>query len=141
MAGSFDTVRASLVALVQEIDQKARELPLYVLPETPQPPEETPTTQEPAGETMGEPNGGNSGNGGVEDLFSTTIAPVPGEGPVSLPADETPNVETVETVETVEPSKPAAPVAPVAPVEPEKPEKPEKPAEPASRDRGLPPNA
>ena len=74
MAGSFDTVRASLVALVQEIDQKARELPLYVLPETPQPAEETPTTQEPAGEPMGEPNGGNSGNsgnGGVEDLFST----------------------------------------------------------------------
>ena len=135
MAGSFDTVRASLVALVQEIDQKARELPLYVLPETPQPPEETPSTQEPAGEPMGEPHGGNSGNsgnGGVEDLFSTTIAPVPGEGPVSLPADETPNVETVETVE---PSKPAVPA------ESEKPEKPEKPAEPASRDRGLPPNA
>ena len=131
MAGSFDTVRASLVALVQEIDQKARELPLYVLPETPQPAEETPSTQEPAGE----PNGGNSGNGGVEDLFSTTIAPVPGEGPVSLPADETPNVETVETVE---PSKPAVPAVPA---ESEKPEKPEKPAEPASRDRGLPPNA
>ena len=138
MAGSFDTVRASLVALVQEIDQKARELPLYVLPETPQPAEETPSTQEPAGEPMGQPNGGNSGNGGVEDLFSTTIAPVPGEGPVSLPADETPNVETVETVE---PSKPVVPVAPVAPAESEKPEKPEKPAEPASRDRGLPPNA
>ena len=138
MAGSFDTVRASLVALVQEIDQKARELPLYVLPETPQPAEETPTTQEPAGEPMGEPNGGNSGNsgnGGVEDLFSTMIAPVPGEGPVSLPADETPNVETVETVE---PSKPAVPVVPAVPAESEKPEK---PAEPASRDRGLPPNA
>ena len=129
MAGSFDTVRASLVALAQEIDQKARELPLYVLPETPQPPEETPGTQEPAGEPTGELNGGNGGNGGVEDLFSTTIAPVPGEGPVSLPADETP---AVETVETVEPSKPAAPTAPVAPAEPEKPEK---PAEPASRDR------
>ena len=138
MAGSFDTVRASLVALVQEIDQKARELPLYVLPETPQPPEETPSTQEPAGEPMGQPNGGNSGNGGVEDLFSTTIAPVPGEGPVSLPADETPNVETVETVE---PSKPAVPAVPAVPAESEKPEKPEKPAEPASRDRGLPPNA
>ena len=138
MAGSFDTVRASLVALVQEIDQKARELPLYVLPETPQPPEETPTTQEPAGETMGEPNGGNSGNGGVEDLFSTTIAPVPGEGPVSLPADETPNVETVETVE---PSKPAVPAVPAESEKPEKPEKPAEPAEPASRDRGLPPNA
>lgn len=135
MAGSFDTVRASLVALVQEIDQKARELPLYVLPETPQPAEETPTTQEPAGEPMGEPNGGNSGNGGVEDLFSTTIAPVPGEGPVSLPADETPNVETVETVE---PSKPAVPAESE---KPEKPEKAEKPAEPASRDRGLPSNA
>lgn len=134
MAGSFDTVRASLVALVQEIDQKARELPLYVLPETPQPAEETPTTQEPAGEPNGG-NSGNSGNGGVEDLFSTTIAPVPGEGPVSLPADETPNVETVETVE---PSKPAVPVVPAVPAESEKPEK---PAEPASRDRGLPPNA
>ena len=128
MAGSFDTVRASLVALVQEIDQKARDLPLYVLPETPQPAEETPSTQQPAGEpmgeTMGEPMGEpNGGNGGAEDLFSTTIAPVPGEGPVSLPADETPTVETVET------SKPAVPAVPVEP------EKPEKPAEPASRDR------
>ena len=78
MAGSFDTVRASLVALVQEIDQKARELPLYVLPETPQPAEETPSTQEPAGEPMGQPNGGNSGNGGVEDQGSFSFDDLPG---------------------------------------------------------------
>ena len=102
-------------------------MPLYRIDETPQPNDETPqpNTQGPVGES----NGGNGGNGGMEDLFSTTIAPVPGEGPVSLPAGETPIVETVETVE------PSKPVDPSIPAEPEKPEKPEKPSEAESRKR------
>ena len=100
MAGSFDTVRAALLALLQRTDAQAALLPPYVLPETPKPsetpnPSETPASTSTPGETSG--NGGNSGNGGTEDLFSTTIAPVPGEGPVSLPADETPASSTVET--------------------------------------------
>ena len=90
MAGSFDMVRSELAEVVKTADSMAQALPLWMAPKparvvTP-PPVEPTETLEPAS----------------EDLFSTSLAPVPGAGPINL--DEPTEVAPIPTTVTPKPT-------------------------------------
>lgn len=81
MAGSFDVVRAELAEVIKNADVKAQSLPLWTAPKPKQVVEPTPAPVS-AETTEGE----QTVPGGSEDLFSTSLAPVPGAGPINLDA-------------------------------------------------------
>ena len=99
MAGSFDTIRSAIVSFVETADQETSALPLYSIEAT---------IEETVEETPAQ-----SAQAEVDDsLFSTSILPVPGEGPVHLPDEtpsETPNPSAQSAEHSTEP--PAEPPA------------------------------
>lgn len=115
MAGSFDVIRGELANVIKTADANTQTLPLWEAPKpkpAPEPAvqpsvaEPTEPATEPAAESAEAPV-----LPSTDDLFSTTMAPVPGEGPVTLPE---PSEKTPETA-------PVAPTSAPEPVEKEAP--------------------
>lgn len=113
MAGSFDVIRGELANVIKTADANTQSLPLW---EAPKPkPAPAPVAPEPAAPAPAEPAVEPAAEApaapSTDDLFATTMAPVPGEGPVTLPE---PSEKTPEAA-------PAAPTPASEPVEKEVP--------------------
>ena len=110
MAGSFDVIRGELANVIKTADANTQSLPLWEAPKPKPAPE--PVVVEPAAvEPAATPAAEAPVTPSTDDLFATTMAPVPGEGPVTLPepSEKTPEATPVAPAPAPEPVEKEAP--------------------------------